>query len=357
MACQSRGIRFSGVSPAALRRELGSWIDLHYSNKISGVLLVLSRAFHFNEEGADVIKSLESTLSSLPDNLLSEAELDVLGPEASHADKMEVLKQQQDLIEEEAVQEKEEEDARKESKAEEERVKAEEKARRDEEKAAAELEESQAKALLPEAELREKEAAVEEAVVDDHRMTKEQLHELAEALSILSAKSSIVKERNELKALMEENIASEQESKLHPEEADKIDTSLSKKIRSMITKIDTQLEAYDAKVGGSLKMIEVDGQGKISLADLEKAMGVIKHRPDEANLRTILEKLDTDHDGFVVSTYPVFCPAVEDVLFDEVRRAATDEGSGVGAGLGARGRGWRGALDAGKTGRTTSVTS
>lgn len=134
-------------------------------------------------------------------------------------------------------------------------------------------------------------------------MTKEQLHELAEALSILSAKSSIVKERNELKTLMEENIASEQDAKLHPEEADKIDTSLSKRIRSMITKIDTQLEAYDAKVGGSLKMIEVDGQGKISLADLEKAMGVIKHRPDEENLKTILEKLDTDHDGFVVSNH------------------------------------------------------
>jgi LETM1 and EF-hand domain-containing protein 1 len=145
MACQSRGVRFSGVSPSALRRELASWIDLHYTNKISGVLLVLSRAFHFNEEGADVIKSLESTLASLPDNLvrrppffdlaelgsvlekqcpcdlpaddafslcssipfqLSEAELDVLGPEASFQEKMEVLQQQQDLIEEEAVQEK-----------------------------------------------------------------------------------------------------------------------------------------------------------------------------------------------------------------------------------------------------------
>jgi len=70
MACQSRGVRFSGVSPSALRRELASWIDLHYTNKISGVLLVLSRAFHFNEEGADVIKSLESTLASLPDNLV-----------------------------------------------------------------------------------------------------------------------------------------------------------------------------------------------------------------------------------------------------------------------------------------------
>lgn len=70
MACQSRGIRFTGVSPAALRRELAQWIELHYENKVSGVLLVLSRAFHFNEESADVVKSLEVTLSSLPDKLV-----------------------------------------------------------------------------------------------------------------------------------------------------------------------------------------------------------------------------------------------------------------------------------------------
>lgn len=43
----------------------------------------------------------------------------------------------------------------------------------------------------------------------DARMTKEQLSELAEALSILTAKSSIVKERDELKSLLEDNLLSE----------------------------------------------------------------------------------------------------------------------------------------------------
>lgn len=41
-------------------------------------------------------------------------------------------------------------------------------------------------------------------------MTTEQLAELAEALSILSAKSSVLKERDELKALMNENMSSEE---------------------------------------------------------------------------------------------------------------------------------------------------
>ncbi len=76
-ACQSRGIRTSGVSPARLREELTTWINLHLHNRVSGVLLVLGRAFHFdrkageNEDGkTNVIKSLESVLSGLPDNLV-----------------------------------------------------------------------------------------------------------------------------------------------------------------------------------------------------------------------------------------------------------------------------------------------
>jgi hypothetical protein len=45
-------------------------------------------------------------------------------------------------------------------------------------------------------------------------MTKEQLSELAEALNILTAKSSIVKERRELQTLLEDNMLSEAVSHL-----------------------------------------------------------------------------------------------------------------------------------------------
>lgn len=76
-ACQSRGIRTSGVSPARLREELTTWIRLHLHNRLSGVLLVLGRAFQFDsvigkdEDGkTSIIRSLENVLSSLPDNLV-----------------------------------------------------------------------------------------------------------------------------------------------------------------------------------------------------------------------------------------------------------------------------------------------
>ena len=77
-ACQSRGIRTLGVSPSRLRIELSTWISLHLYKRVSGVLLILSRAFMFDrrvqddDEESTIVKSLEAVLSGLPDNLVSD---------------------------------------------------------------------------------------------------------------------------------------------------------------------------------------------------------------------------------------------------------------------------------------------
>lgn len=277
-ACQSRGVRTMGVSPSRLRQELSTWIKLHLHNRVSGVLLVLGRAFFFDRKPGEpeentTIKALESVLSSLPDNLLNEAELEVDSEKASYKQKLDVLQQQEELIEDEEEQEHKEEEARRLKKE------ADEKVKREEELLMAE-------SLLPESELR---AEVEQ---DDARMTTEQLAELAEALSVLSAKSSVLKERDELRVLVEENTSAEEDPKSPS-------APLVKRIRSMITKIDKQLEAYDSKVGNSLQMISCDPQGRISVEDLQKALAVIKHKPDEEVGHAVIQKLDVDKDGFV----------------------------------------------------------
>ncbi|KAG6878735.1 hypothetical protein C0993_011550 [Termitomyces sp. T159_Od127] len=275
-ACQSRGIRTSGVSPARLREELQTWVKLHLHERVSGVLLILGRAFHFDRKfGEDedgktaVIASLESVLSGLPDNLLNEAELEVDSEKASYKQKLEVLQQQQELIEDEEEQEQKEEDARR--------------AKRE----AEDLEVRTAQSLLPDSELMPEKLEEENA-----RMTTEQLKELGEALSVLSAKSSVLKERKELRDLMEENLSAEEDPK-SPSGA------LTKRIRSMLSKIDRQLEEYDSRVGSSLQMISADAQGRISVQDLEKALAVIKHRPDDEVGQAVIQKLDVDKDGFV----------------------------------------------------------
>ncbi|EJT96811.1 LETM1-domain-containing protein [Dacryopinax primogenitus] len=278
-ACRSRGVRTIGISPATLREDLNQWIELHLTNNISGTLLILSRAFAMGEKGDDVVKSLEATLASMPDHLLNEAELDVSGDRGSYQQKLEVLQQQEELIEDEAEQEQEEEDARRKKRELEERTKREKEAQ-------------MAQSMLPESELVEEE---------DARMTTEQLSELGEALSILSAQSSVLKERAELQALMKEHEITEvpeDPSTLSSE--DRASLSLAKRIKGMLKKIDAQLTEYDTKVGNSLQLISCTSQGMISINDLKQALRVIKHHPDEETIEGLVGKLDVDKDGFVV---------------------------------------------------------
>ncbi|KAF8497239.1 LETM1-domain-containing protein [Russula emetica] len=281
-ASQSRGIRTYGVSPARLREDLKTWIDLHLSERVSGVLLILGRAFEFDRKPGEnetsqvaVVRSLEYVLSGLPDNLLNEAELEVDSEKASYKQRLEVLQQQEELIEDEEEQEQKEEDARRAKREASERTKREEEAR-------------MAESLLPDSELRS------EPSEEDTRMTTEQLKELVEVISVLTAKSSVLKERDELQSLIEENQRAASEEAEDPKAA-----ALLKRICNMVTKLDKQLAEYDARVGGSLQLIACDAAGRIPIRDLAKALSMIRHRPEEDVVAHVVEKLDADHDGYV----------------------------------------------------------
>ncbi|KAG9046188.1 hypothetical protein FS837_004900 [Tulasnella sp. UAMH 9824] len=280
-AAQSRGIRTVGTSPSRLREELETWIDLHYTNKISGVLLILSRAFDWvrassGDKSEGVIRSLQSVLSTLPDTLLSEAEVEV-DEKATYKQKLEVLKQQEELIEDEREQEEKEEEARRLAKE------AEEKARREEEAFVREL--------LPDSELEETPVAEDiPGAATDARMTAEQLTELGQALAILSAKSTVIQERDELRELVAE---------YKRENESETPSRLILKIQSMLDKIDKQIESYDSKVGVSLDHINVDSEGHLTVGDLERALKLIKHAPSDDQIAGICKKLDIDDDGLV----------------------------------------------------------
>lgn len=67
----------------------------------------------------------------------------------------------------------------------------------------------------------------------------------------------------------------------------------------MLTKIDAQIQEYDNRVGSSLQMCSADAQGRISVADLEKVLAVIRHKLDDEISHAVIQKLDPDKDGFV----------------------------------------------------------
>ena len=112
MACAARGIRTHSVSPARMRGDLQAWLDLRLKEGVPSTLLVLSNAYMYGQgsgEGSSPIEALIGVLSSIPEELFHEIELEVHNAEgaATNKQRLEVLKEQQDLIEEENEQNEE----------------------------------------------------------------------------------------------------------------------------------------------------------------------------------------------------------------------------------------------------------
>ena len=113
MAAASRGLRTHGVSPARLREDLQMWLDLRLKYGIPSTLLVLSNAFMYTQgkdsEIGSQIDALQAVMSSIPEELFHEIELEVHNAEgaATNKQRLEVLKEQQELIEEENEQNEE----------------------------------------------------------------------------------------------------------------------------------------------------------------------------------------------------------------------------------------------------------
>ncbi|KAK7962316.1 MRS7 family protein [Apiospora aurea] len=117
MACASRGIKTHGVSPARLREDLQSWLDLRLKHGVPSTLLVLSNAYHYGQSTETTgfnsqIEALTGVLSSIPEELFHEIELEVHNAEgaATNRQRLEVLKEQQELIDEENEQNQENQD-------------------------------------------------------------------------------------------------------------------------------------------------------------------------------------------------------------------------------------------------------
>ncbi|KXJ91314.1 LETM1-like protein-domain-containing protein [Microdochium bolleyi] len=114
-ACASRGITTHTVSPGRLREDLQSWLDLRLKHGVPSTLLVLSNAYTYGQKVTQEsgfqgqIEALTGVLSSIPEELYHEIELEVHNAEgaATNKQRLEVLKEQQELIEEENNQNQE----------------------------------------------------------------------------------------------------------------------------------------------------------------------------------------------------------------------------------------------------------
>jgi LETM1 and EF-hand domain-containing protein 1 len=108
-ACAARGIRTHSVSPARMRNDLQAWLDLRLKEGVPSTLLVLSNAYMYGQgsgEGSGQVEALIGVMSAIPEELYHEIELEVHSAEgaATNKQRLEVIREQQELIEDEAEQ-------------------------------------------------------------------------------------------------------------------------------------------------------------------------------------------------------------------------------------------------------------
>lgn len=105
-ACAARGISTHKVSPGKLREEIGTWLELRLHQKVPSTLLVLASAYTYGEKNIEsYYDGLLAVLSALPEELFHEAELEISAKEATNKQRLEVLKEQDELIQEENKEE------------------------------------------------------------------------------------------------------------------------------------------------------------------------------------------------------------------------------------------------------------
>ena len=372
-ACLSRGIRAVGVSPARMRSELGQWLDLHLIHKVPSTLLLLSHAFQTTERlpvsQDEALKNkaeaLQQTLSSLPHQAVNETQLKISEQEgkATYKQKLDVLKEQEELIADELEQD-EAQEAVKKQKAEEVKKKAEETKKMEEEvkkkveetkkmeeevkkmaddvknqdeikneertQSTEEIKVSTAPTLaetieavkaqntpLPQQFHAMIEAAspnpdiasqmmevVEQQVEDvEGRLTEEELKNLAEVLKTITKDSAVDDVRKFVQDLKDDRQEFKEDieelKQVTQTEPVKVSDRLGSRVDKMISSIEAELAKYDSEIGSKLNLVQTNEEGQISISDLEEALKIIRDRPNDDRIKKIVTQLDGDNDGMV----------------------------------------------------------
>ena len=106
-ACKERGMRALGLTKEQLEKQIKGWLDLSLNAKVPPSLLLLSRTLYL-PQNLDPIAQLAATISALPESAASRVSAEIASKEGKvrNVDKLEVIKEEQKKIEEEAMEEK-----------------------------------------------------------------------------------------------------------------------------------------------------------------------------------------------------------------------------------------------------------
>ncbi|VEU21884.1 DEKNAAC102839 [Brettanomyces naardenensis] len=108
VACASRGIRSYTATPEQMKKWLDNWLQLRLHDKLPSTLAILVNAYSYEEAevASDQYESLKTILSALPVEFYHAQELHVDSENATFKQRINVLKEQENLIRAESAQDK-----------------------------------------------------------------------------------------------------------------------------------------------------------------------------------------------------------------------------------------------------------
>ncbi|KAL6048798.1 Mitochondrial proton/calcium exchanger protein [Balamuthia mandrillaris] len=316
-ACIARGMPGLGLSKLALRQQMEEWLDMSFNEAIPSAIMILSRALILTSK-IPKEDALKETLSTLPDDVVDEAELEMEETGISErALRLAVLKATNEKLRQE---EEEAEETNKE-------IAAQENERWDQDY----------RTMI----------AATTGVVPGRVKAKESLKEVIEALSLLSSVNPLKSEREELEHLLQQKLArqreewmksmqkeaeesaaaaaetkeeetgeekevegEEEKAKRVSKEEEEYQNRFNQRINSMLEKIAKELAKAEQDMGARMTgLIDADRDGVISTQEIEQACALLRAKPTNQEIRNVLQYLDADKDGIV---------ALEDI--DKIRR-------------------------------------
>lgn len=317
-ACRDRGMRAMGLSQVRLKHQLEQWLDLHLKRNIPISLLLFSRSLYL-PENLPTEEVFKSTLSALPKSIedATSANIAEISGEMDNTIRLKLLKQEEDQIKQEQIENVKEETKVTEKKKKVEKVKETEPLVEEEPlDTKSQVPSMRPEVVTPIETLDLSETLKSEIIIDRAQtfmsdkldtqdlLTPTDIKEISQIIDNLpqSEKSIISDEIYELKKDVDEynedvkeiEELSSSQSKLTETKSAKI---LSKRVQKLISDMDVLM--------ANLCTTNKSGQptaskNNISIEELMSAITMIRGQSDESRekkLLDILKSLDSDNDG------------------------------------------------------------
>ncbi|GMH33776.1 hypothetical protein BSKO_01610 [Bryopsis sp. KO-2023] len=309
-ACRARGMRtpYGEGARQFMERQMEEWLEHSLDRALPSSLLLLSRAFTVTLPTQDQKKkkqiqldNIKQTLSTLPpETFLTEGDVE------DNKSKLEYLKREEKLIQEEAEARRAEELKVEEEVVPESTATAQEMAAST--TAATIFQAAEAQLLKDALDESDEERALKLAATREAKLKK-----VLSALTVLASTSGVSNERSKFMELVKREVDRIQEemaqkggaslrftggrmeawrpAEMEAIPGEHVSKRLSDRVSVFLHSIEKEMDDVDVQIGEHLHLIDLDGDGMISREELKTALGFLKEQLGGPELNHLLEEL------------------------------------------------------------------